>query len=224
MPRICAFDVNETLLDLRALDPDFESAFGDVAARQAWFTQLIQTAFVTTIIGTYRDFGTIGATALEVIATRRGVTLSPEDRTSILTGMRHLPPHPDVRDGLERLRGAGLRLVTLTNSTEQVGQAQLTNAGLRGYFEHIFSADTARRLKPAPEAYRMVADRLGVDIGEIRLIAAHSWDIAGALHVGCAAAFVARPGMVLDPLFDRPDVVGADLREVADRILEREKA
>ena len=224
MPRICAFDVNETLLDLRALDPDFESAFGDVAARQAWFTQLIQTAFVTTIIGTYRDFGTIGATALEVIATRRGVTLSPEDRTSILTGMRHLPPHPDVRDGLERLRGAGLRLVTLTNSTEQVGQAQLTNAGLRGYFEHIFSADTARRLKPAPEAYRMVAERLGVDIGEIRLIAAHSWDIAGALHVGCAAAFVARPGMVLDPLFDRPDVVGADLREVADRILEREKA
>ena len=138
--------------------------------------------------------------------------------------MRHLPPHPDVRDGLERLRGAGLRLVTLTNSTEQVGQAQLTNAGLRGYFEHIFSADTACRLKPAPEAYRMVADRLGVDIGEIRLIAAHSWDIAGALHVGCAAAFVARPGMVLDPLFDRPDVVGADLREVADRILEREKA
>jgi 2-haloacid dehalogenase len=224
MPRICAFDVNETLLDLRALDPDFERAFGDVAARQAWFTQLLQTAFVTTIIGTYRDFGTIGAAALEVIATRRGVTLSPEDRTSILTGMRHLPPHPDVRDGLERLRDAGLRLVTLTNSTEQVGQAQLTNAGLRGYFEHIFSADTARRLKPAPEAYRMVAERLDVDIGEIRLIAAHSWDIAGALHVGCAAAFVARPGMVLDPLFDRPYVVGADLREVADRILEREKA
>src|SRR5260370_10311511 len=95
MPRICAFDVNETLLDLRALDPDFESAFGDVAARQAWFTQLIQTAFVTTIIGTYRDFGTIGATALEVIATRRGVTLAPQMRISILTKNRHLPPHPD---------------------------------------------------------------------------------------------------------------------------------
>ena len=35
---------------------------------------------------------------------------------------------------------------------------------------------------------------------------------------------VARPGMVLDPLFEQPDVVGADLREVADRILEREGA
>jgi 2-haloacid dehalogenase len=224
MPRICAFDVNETLLDLRALDPLFEQAFGDAAVRQAWFTQLLQSAFVSTITGMYKDFGTIGVTALDMVATRRGVMLSSEDRTAILSAMRHLPPHPDVRDGLEPLRSAGVRLVTLTNSTEPVAQAQMANAGLSEYFEHIFSADTVHRLKPAPEPYRMVAERLGVPIGEIRLIAAHSWDIAGALHVGCAAAFVARPGMALDPLFDRPDVVGADLREVADRVLEREKA
>jgi 2-haloacid dehalogenase len=224
MPRICVFDVNETLLDLRALDPHFERIFGDVAVRQAWFTQLLQTAFVSTIIGDYKDFGTIGSTALDMVATRRGMTLSAQDRASILSGMRNLPPHPDVRDGLEKLRSAGLRLVTLTNSTEQVAQAQIANAGLSEYFEHIFSADTVRRLKPAPEPYRMVAERLGVAISELRLIAVHAWDIAGALHVGCAAAFVARPGMVLDPLFGRPDVIGADLREVADRILERERA
>jgi len=222
MSRICVFDVNETLLDLRALDPHFEQAFGDASVRQAWFTQLLQTAFVSTITGNYKDFGTIGATALDMIATRRGVTLSQQDRTSILQGMRKLPPHPDVRDGLERLRNAGLRLVTLTNSTEQVAQEQIKHAGLSEYFERIFSADTVRRLKPAPEPYRMVAGRLGVDIGQTRLIAAHSWDIAGALHAGCATAFIHRTGMVLDPLFERPDVVGADLHEVADRILEKE--
>jgi hypothetical protein len=33
---------------------------------------------------------------------------------------------------------------------------------------------------------------------------------------------MARPGMVLNPLFQRPDVVGSDLREVADHILEVE--
>jgi 2-haloacid dehalogenase len=224
MPRICVFDVNETLLDLRALDPHFERVFGDAAVRQVWFTQLLQTAFVSTITGVYKDFGTIGSTALEMIATRRGVILSLEDLTGILGSMRHLPPHPDVRDGLEKLRSAGLRLVTLTNSTEEVAQAQMNNAGLSEYFEHIFSADTARRLKPAPEPYRMVAQHLGGDISQIRLVAAHAWDIAGALQAGCAAAFVARSGMVLDPLFERPDVVGADLREVADRILEREGA
>ena len=222
MSRICVFDVNETLLDLGALDPQFARVFGDASVRQAWFTQMLQSAFVTTITGPYRDFGTIGAAALDMVAARRGVPMTQEDKTAILSEMRHLPPHPDVRDGLERLRQAGLRLATLTNSTEQVAQAQMSNAGLSEYFEQLFSVDTVQRLKPAPEAYRMVAERLGVAIGEIRLIAAHAWDIAGALRAGCAAAFVARPGMVLDPLFERPDVVGTDLREVAERILERE--
>ncbi len=222
MSRICVFDVNETLLDLRALDPQFARVFGDASVRQAWFTQMLQSAFVTTITGPYRDFGTIGAAALDMVAARRGVPMTQEDKTAILSEMRHLPPHPEVRDGLERLRQAGLRLATLTNSTEQVAQAQMSNAGLSEYFEQLFSVDTVQRLKPAPEAYRMVAERLGVAIGEIRLIAAHAWDIEGALRAGCAAAFVARPGMVLDPLFERPDVVGADLREVAERILERE--
>ena len=46
----------------------------------------------------------------------------------------------------------------------------------------------------------------------------------GAMRAGCAAAFVARPGMVLNPLAKRPDVVGSDLREVADQILEIEAA
>ncbi len=84
MSRICVFDVNETLLDLRALDSHFEHFFGDVTVRQAWFAQLLQSAFVSTITGDYKDFGTIGSTALDMIATRRGVTLSPEARTDIL--------------------------------------------------------------------------------------------------------------------------------------------
>src|ERR671931_2479101 len=132
--------------------------------------------------------------------------------------MRQLPPHPEVRESLERLRDAGLRLAALTNSPPQVAEAQLTNAGLRGYFEQALSADAVRRLKPAPAPYHMAAERLGVPRGAIRLIAAHAWDVAGALRAGCAAAFVARPGKVLDPLVEPPDVVGANLREVAERI------
>jgi 2-haloacid dehalogenase len=136
--------------------------------------------------------------------------------------MRELPPHPEVAKSLERLREAGLRTATLTNSTREVAEAQMENSGLRGYFEQILSADAVKRLKPAPEPYMMAAESLGVEIGQVRLVAAHSWDVAGALRAGCAAAFVARPGMVLDPLVERPDVVGVDLREVADRILEVE--
>jgi 2-haloacid dehalogenase len=222
MARVCVFDVNETLLDLGALDPHFEQVFGDAGTRRAWFLQLLQSALVATVTGTYSDFGTIGGAALEMVAEREGLDLSDEDKQKILGGMRELPPHPEVAESLDRLHEAGLRLATLTNSTQQVAEAQMEFSGLRDYFEQSLSADDVKRLKPAPEPYRMAAESLGVRVGEVRLVAAHAWDVAGAMRAGCAAAFVARPGMVLDPLVEPPDVVGADLREVADQILEIE--
>src|SRR5215217_447248 len=175
MRRVQVFDVNETLLDLAALDPHFERIFGDAGVRAAWFNQMIQSALVATVTGVYRQFGTIGMAALEMTAERAGVELG---------------------GALRRLRDAGLRLAALTNSTEQVARAQLEHAGLIGSFDLVLSADAVQRLKPATEPYRMAAERLGVAVGEVRLVAAHAWDVAGALGAGCAAAFVARLGEV----------------------------
>jgi 2-haloacid dehalogenase len=133
--------------------------------------------------------------------------------------MLSLPPHPDVRDGLEVMRDAGLRLVTLTNSAPAAVEQQLANAGLAGYFERCFSVDAVRRFKPAIEVYRSVAEALGLPPDRLRLIAAHAWDVLGALRAGYAAAFVARPGKVLFPLGPQPDIVGPDFRAVAHQIV-----
>ena len=220
MPEVIVFDVNETLLNLAALDPHFERALGDTSARQQWFAQVLQSALVNTILDSYVDFGTIGAAALEMTAARRGVSLSASDRSAILGGMLNLPPHSEVPESLERLRAAGFRLATLTNSTAEAAEAQLTNAGLIECFDRVFSVDPVRRFKPAIETYRMAARELGVAASDLRLVAAHDWDVAGAMRAGWAAAFVARPGMVLGPLGEKPDIVGQDLRDVVDQILE----
>jgi 2-haloacid dehalogenase len=222
MPRVCVFDVNETLLDLSALDEHFERAFGDASVRRMWFLQVLQSALVATVTDAYSDFGEIGAAALEMTAERLGVDLSDEDRQKILGGMRELPSHPEVPESLDRLRDSGLCLAALTNSTQQVAEIQLENAGIADRFKQILSADSVKHLKPSAAPYRMAAKSLGVETGGIRLVAAHSWDVAGAMRAGCAAAFVARPGMVLDPLVEHPDVTGADLREVAEKIMEAE--
>ena len=81
-------------------------------------------------------------------------------------------------------------------------------------------ADGGKRLKPAAEAYENAARDLGVATREIRMVAAHVWDVQGAMRVGCAAAFVDRPGAVWNPLLERPDIVGPDLGEIAERVIE----
>lgn len=220
-PPVLALDVNETLLDLRALDPLFAEAFGDAAVRGQWFAQMLQLAFVGGLTGRYVDFSQAQAAALTMLAERTDTELPGGFGAAVADRMRRLPPHPEVPGALDRLHSAGFRLVALTNSTVEVERDQLANAGIAGAFEAALSGDEVRALKPAPAAYRLVAERCAVRQDEVRLIAAHAWDVSGALAAGCAAAFVARPGMVLSPLGPQPDVVGADLAEVADRLIAR---
>lgn len=218
MPRVIAFDVNETLLDLSPLDPLFEQAFGNAALRAQWFAQMLQLGFVGGLTGRYVDFPSAQRAALTMLAETTATRLAREDGERIIDQMRRLPPHADAASALDRLRKTDLTLAALTNSPLDVAQDQLTHAGLADRFDAILSADQVQALKPRPEPYHLVARTFEADADDVRLVAAHAWDISGALAAGCAAAFVARPGKVLSPLGDKPDITGADLLEVAERI------
>jgi 2-haloacid dehalogenase len=217
--RVLVFDVNETLLDVGALAPRFERAFGDARVGAEWFSSVVLYSQVAALAGPYTEFGAIARAALDMTAAAHDVSLSSEDRDGILRGLLSLPAHPDVREGLDTLRQAGFRMVTLTNSAPAAVRQQLTNAGVADYFEQSFSVDEVRTFKPAAEVYRLVATKLAVDPADLRLVAAHAWDVMGAMRAGYATAFIERPGKALFPLADRPDIVGRDLREVAARIV-----
>jgi 2-haloacid dehalogenase len=222
--RILVFDVNETMLDINALEPLFARAFGDGQVLREWFSTLLLYSNVVTLAGPYADFGAVAGAALDMVAEARGVRLASADRDRILGGTRSLPAHPDVRPALERLRNEGFRLVTLTNSAPAAVETQLKNAGLADLFERSFSVDTVKRFKPANEPYHHVAQELSVGIGDLRMVAAHAWDVLGALQAGCVAAFIARPGKVLYPLGPKPDIVAPDFRSAADAIAARDTA
>jgi len=219
MPRVIVFDLMGTLLDLRALDPHFERFFGDAAVRKEWLTQTLQLAMAAVLTNAYEDFGAQADTGLEMTARHYKVSLLGEEKNLILSTLRKLRPFPEVAQNLQRLRDVGLRLAILTNSTEQTADAQLSYAGVRDYFEQVISADEVRCFKPAPEVYHLAARRLNVEPGQIELVTAHDWDVTGALRAGCSAIFIARPGQIMNPFGPQPDVRGADLGQVADKIL-----
>jgi 2-haloacid dehalogenase len=213
------FDVNETLLDLSALDPLFARHFGDAAQRRLWFAQVLQTSLLQTVLGDYRDFGVCAAAALDLLAARTGRTLGDTAREDILTGLRTLPAHPEVPDALRRLREAGLRLATLTNSSPDMVASQLASADVADCFDAVLSVERARCFKPARAVYDMAARELSATPADLWLVAAHNWDTTGAMHAGWNAAFVQRPGMALGPLDRVPAIVGRDLAEVAEGLL-----
>lgn len=219
MASVLVFDVNETLLDLRAMRQPFIDVFDDAAPLGEWFARLLHASLVATITDSYEDFAVLGRRSLEGVASRRGHRVSDDDLDAILGTMRRLPPHPEVADALARLRDAGFPLATLTNSSEQMVRAQLEHAGLTELFDHALSVEESRRYKPAPEPYHHAAARLGVGPADLRLVAAHDWDVWGAMHAGCAAAYVARgdaPFVVGEP----PEIVGPDLSAVAEAIMD----
>ncbi|MEU2925954.1 haloacid dehalogenase type II [Streptomyces sp. NPDC007251] len=222
MTRILAFDVNETLLDLKILDGPFEALFGTAKLRPQWFGQMLQLSFVGGLTGAYVDFTTAQRAALRMLAQREGVSLTEEQIEETVGLMASLPPHPEVPAALRRLAGTPLRLVALTNSVEEVAERQLRHAGIRDLFDRVMSAHAVRSLKPAPEPYHAVAAAFGVPSAEVRLVAAHAWDVTGALHAGCKAAFVSRPGAVLSPIGPQPDIVAGDISDIADLIIERD--
>jgi 2-haloacid dehalogenase len=87
MPRVIVCDVNETLLDVGALEPHFKQAFGDGRALQEWFANVLLYSEVATLAGPYSDFASIGGAALDMVASARGITLSSADRSRILQGI-----------------------------------------------------------------------------------------------------------------------------------------
>lgn len=216
---VLVFDVNDTLLDLSALGEPFARVFGDPAPMGEWFARVLHGSLVATLTDTYDDFATIARRALDAVAKRKGRDLHLAERDTILGTMLELPAHPEVPDALSRLGSAGFPLATLTNSSPEMVRAQLEHAGILDLFDHVLSVEEVRRYKPAPEPYQLAAERLGASPSEVRMVAAHDWDVWGAMHAGCAAAYVERsdaPFVIGQP----PDVVGADLSAVADTILD----
>lgn len=218
MSEILLFDVNETLLDLRPLLPNFERTFGDQRVMGEWFGLMLRLSLVATVTRTYRPFDLLGKDALVMTARKHKVALDALAIDSILGDMLRLPPHADVIPALKQLKDAGFRMATLTNSAPSAVATQLDYAGLTDFFERQFSVEAVQLFKPAPETYQYAADQLQAVIGNIRLVAAHDWDVTGAIRAGARAAFVARKGMVLAETAEIPDMIGPDLFAIADQL------
>ncbi|EPR65306.1 haloacid dehalogenase type II [Cyclobacterium qasimii] len=220
-PKVLFFDVNETLLDLTAM----KTSVGDLLGGRSellplWFTTMLQYSLVTTVGRQYNDFGIIGAAALQMVAANNGISITEKEaRDAILGPIRSLPAHPEVKASLQQLKDAGYKLVSFTNSSNKGVKTQFENAGLLDYFEERLSIEDMGKFKPHADAYDWAARKMEIKPSECLLVAAHGWDIAGALWAGWRGAFISRPGAQLYPLAPKPEIIENDLALVTKKLI-----
>ena len=223
-PKVIFFDVNETLLDLTPLKTSVAQALnGRQELVSLWFTSLLQYSLVATVGGHYRDFSEIGAATLRMVAKNQDIDLTEEKAKETLKPILSLPAYPDVPDALRGLKEAGFRLVTLTNSSNKAVENQMTNSGLKEYFDELLSVEDIAMYKPHRKVYEWASEKMKITPGESMLSAAHGWDVAGANWAGWQTAFISRPGQQLYPLAPIPEIVAPTLTEVAERLLALKK-
>ncbi|TDD98693.1 haloacid dehalogenase type II [Flavobacterium cellulosilyticum] len=219
-PKVLFFDVNESLLDLENIKKSVGKALGgreDLAS--LWFTTMLHYSLVETTARQYTDFGTIGAASLRMVAANNGVQLTENDAKSAVSAIASLPAHPEVKEALMKLKKAGYILVSLTNSSNKGVKNQFKNAGLTDFFDQRLSIEDIGKYKPHSDVYDWAARKLGVQPSECMMIAAHGWDIAGAIWAGWRGAFIARPGQQLYPLAPLPEINETDLLKIAQKLI-----
>ena len=115
-PKVIFFDVNETLLNMKPVqDSVAEVLGGKKELIPLWFSTMLHYSLVDTTTERYHGFAEIGVAALLMVAETNDVELSEEAaREAIITPLRSLPAHPDVKEGLQSLKDQGFRLISFT--------------------------------------------------------------------------------------------------------------
>ena len=147
--------------------------------------------------------------------------LSPGEIDHLNRVWHRLKPWPDVIEGMRRLR-LRFTLATLSNGNVALLTNMAKYAGLP--WDVILSSELARRYKPDKEVYQMAADLLGLEAGQVMMVAAHQGDLKAARSVGFRTAFVprplehgphGRPEPASDPSFD---IVARDFHDLAAQL------
>lgn len=213
---VVVFDVNETLSDMTPIAGRFSDVGAPRHLARVWFSGVLRDGFALTAAGAKEKFTVLAEGGLRTALAGMDLDLPVEQAARhIMDGFADLPVHPDVAPAVRALREKGLRLVTLTNGSVAVADRLLSQAGVRGEFEQLMSVEDAPAWKPSRAAYAHAADRCGVGMDQMLMVAVHPWDIDGALRAGLAAGWVNRDGALYPGYFRSPTITGATIGDIA---------
>ncbi|MDP9366573.1 MAG: haloacid dehalogenase type II, partial [Chloroflexota bacterium] len=179
------------------------------ALRERW--EAIQFGLIQ---GEYRPYTEVLAESLRLWMGERGYAWSGEEGEALVRAMRSWQPFPDTRPALGRARAAGLRLVIVSNTDEEIVAHSLRH--LEVPFDDVVTAEAAGAYKPASAPFAQALARIGEPPERVLHVAfGFKYDIGPARALGFRTAWVNRHGEAA-PGTERPDHEWRDLWGLAD--------
>ena len=127
--------------------------------------------------------------------------------------------YPGVRQALDRLRGAGIRMAVLTNKPVRFSEGIVDGLGLAGHFQRVYGGNSFAEKKPHPVGIETLLGELAVGRNHAVMVGDSAVDIRTARNAGvkaCGVTFGFQPETFRE---HPPDLLVDDLGELADQIL-----
>lgn len=185
-------------------------------ALQLWFASSLRDAFALSHAGGYQPLKKVLEAELPRILKILNVEADHEQRSRVVNSFSELELQPNALEAFHILTTAGWKLVALTNGSQEATHQLLAQTGALPYFAHIFSCDAIQRTKPHPEVYALAKQNTE---GDVWMVAAHAWDIAGAIGAGLRTAFMTQQEKDYLSVYPQPELVVVDLITAANQIL-----
>jgi 2-haloacid dehalogenase len=213
------FNLTGTLVDPSVMAQPLGDSGSDEDLVLDALDDAVAMAMVEAITGGSTRFNDLISAAI-----RRRLRLASRDEgpaSVALELMGTMPAYLEAPGALEELRGRGLRLGVLAQSSAAATDSVLRFAGLRDRFELVLSAQDVGVPKPDLRPYRYALEKTGADTDAVCFVSTHWWDVAGAKRAGLRTGWVARRERALLDTVPAPDFTGRDLAEVAEAIVAR---
>ncbi len=210
-------DVFETMLRVDALAARFVDVGLPEHGWEPFFLRTLRDGMALTLAGRARPFGEVARAALRTTARH---TLSDDALDHVLDGFAHLPPHRDVEPALQLLARAKVPAYAFTHGSARTACDALDRAGLRTYLRGVHSAETLASFKPPARVYDWACAEVDAPNDRVALVAAHSWDVHGAVRAGLVGGLATRLEGAVPTTVERPHVAAERLDDVVEQLLD----
>ena len=213
-----AFDVIGTLFSLNRPRDALMHLGAPPYALDLWFAQSLRDFFALSHSGAYVPLKDALTAALPRTLTALDVAFGDDELQAVVATFRELDPSDGAHEACSALVSAGWKLMTLTNGSEDTTRSLLRRAGFEEWFEAVLSCDAIGVSKPHPDVYALAKRQAE---GELWLVAAHAWDVAGAKRAGLKTAWIPSAERHYLSIYPAPDVEARDLAAVTEQMLKR---